>query len=273
MSTRCSTTPRPGGKQFPKIFGPARISLYHLLANDQSTYVAYVSEQNLLPDETGQPVGHPHAALIFDKFEPGRYQLRPRNRTERTRRVPRIPREFASLSRYGPDQAGSCKSPDATGVIDQAWDLYSAAEHAVWDTLYERQAALLQGRACDPFLRGLDALDLHRGGVPNLARLNHDLAALTAGRMLAVPGLVPDTIYSITWLIVASAGRFIRSVDSLDYLQEPECSMICSGMRRCWPIRYSPTTCRPMAREGCGRCISTTCTILPGSTGTRSSSA
>ncbi len=52
---------------------------YHLLAeNDQSTYVAYVSEQNLLPDETGQPVGHPHAALIFDKFEPGRYQLRPR---------------------------------------------------------------------------------------------------------------------------------------------------------------------------------------------------
>jgi heat shock protein HspQ len=52
---------------------------YHLLAeNDQSTYVAYVSEQNLLPDETGEPVGHPHAALIFEKFEPGHYQLRPR---------------------------------------------------------------------------------------------------------------------------------------------------------------------------------------------------
>lgn len=52
---------------------------YHLLAeNDQSTYVAYVSEQNLLPDDSGQPVGHPHTGLIFENFSPGRYQLRPR---------------------------------------------------------------------------------------------------------------------------------------------------------------------------------------------------
>ena len=52
---------------------------YHLLAeNAQSSYVAYVSEQNLLPDETGEPVGHPQAALIFDEVKPGRYQLKPR---------------------------------------------------------------------------------------------------------------------------------------------------------------------------------------------------
>ena len=52
---------------------------YHLLAeNDQSSYVAYVSEQNLMPDDTGEPVGHPHTSLIFENFKPGRYQLRPR---------------------------------------------------------------------------------------------------------------------------------------------------------------------------------------------------
>ena len=52
---------------------------YHLLAeNEQSSYVAYVSEQNLLPDESGEPVGHPHTALIFDEFKPGCYHLRPR---------------------------------------------------------------------------------------------------------------------------------------------------------------------------------------------------
>ena len=52
---------------------------YHLLAeNDQSSYVAYVSEQNLLPDESDMPVGHPHTALIFEDFKSGRYQLRPR---------------------------------------------------------------------------------------------------------------------------------------------------------------------------------------------------
>ena len=52
---------------------------YHLLAeNDQNTYVAYVSEQNLLPDDSGQPVGHPQAALLFDGFEDGHYHMRPR---------------------------------------------------------------------------------------------------------------------------------------------------------------------------------------------------
>ncbi len=52
---------------------------YHLLAeNDESAYVAYVSEQNLLPDDTGQPVGHPQTSMIFESFEEGQYQLRPR---------------------------------------------------------------------------------------------------------------------------------------------------------------------------------------------------
>jgi heat shock protein HspQ len=44
----------------------------------RNTYVAYVSEQNLLPDDTGEPVGHPHAALLFEGFEAGHYQVRPR---------------------------------------------------------------------------------------------------------------------------------------------------------------------------------------------------
>ena len=50
---------------------------YHLLAeNAETTYIAYVSEQNLLPDDTGQPVGHPQAALIFEGFDEGQYRLR-----------------------------------------------------------------------------------------------------------------------------------------------------------------------------------------------------
>ena len=52
---------------------------YHLLAeNEQSCYVAYVSEQNLLADETGEPVGHPQTAVIFESFDHGAYKLRPR---------------------------------------------------------------------------------------------------------------------------------------------------------------------------------------------------
>jgi len=53
---------------------------YHLLAeNAETTYVAYVSEQNLLPDESGKPCRHPMVGKMFEGPEGGVYRLR-RNR-------------------------------------------------------------------------------------------------------------------------------------------------------------------------------------------------
>lgn len=53
---------------------------YHLLAeNDQTTYEAYVSEQNLLPDETGIPLRHPAINSFFQRDENGRYQMSKKN--------------------------------------------------------------------------------------------------------------------------------------------------------------------------------------------------
>ena len=50
---------------------------YHLLAeNAESTYVAYVSEQNLVPDDSGEPVQHPQVDEIFAGVENGRYVAR-----------------------------------------------------------------------------------------------------------------------------------------------------------------------------------------------------
>jgi heat shock protein HspQ len=52
---------------------------YHLLAeNAQTTYVAYVSEQNLLPDDSGDPVTHPQVSEIFVGVRDGRYVMRER---------------------------------------------------------------------------------------------------------------------------------------------------------------------------------------------------
>ena len=48
---------------------------YHLLAeNESSYYVAYVSEQNLLADEEGGPIGHPRVAELFGELRDGVYQ-------------------------------------------------------------------------------------------------------------------------------------------------------------------------------------------------------
>ena len=53
---------------------------YHLLAeNGETEYVAYVSEQNLLPDESGEPVRHPQVAELFGPLEDGVYKLRDDN--------------------------------------------------------------------------------------------------------------------------------------------------------------------------------------------------
>lgn len=47
---------------------------YHLLAeNAEAYYVAYVSEQNLVVDETGEPIGHPQVGELFGELRDGRY--------------------------------------------------------------------------------------------------------------------------------------------------------------------------------------------------------
>ena len=50
---------------------------YHLFAeNAETEYVAYVSEQNLLPDESGEPVRHPQVKEVFERAKDGSYRPR-----------------------------------------------------------------------------------------------------------------------------------------------------------------------------------------------------
>jgi heat shock protein HspQ len=51
---------------------------YHLFAeNGESEYIAYVSEQNLLPDTSGKPIRHPQVSEVFERDDSGEYK--PRN--------------------------------------------------------------------------------------------------------------------------------------------------------------------------------------------------
>jgi heat shock protein HspQ len=50
---------------------------YHILAeNAETEYIAYVSEQNLLPDASGEPLRHPQIPKLFAVGEDGTYRLR-----------------------------------------------------------------------------------------------------------------------------------------------------------------------------------------------------
>ena len=105
----------------------------------------------------------------------------------------------------------------------QDWSRYTADEHAVWDTLFARQTAMLPGRASEAFLRGVDVLRLSKPGIPDFAELSARLTAATGWSVVAVPGLIPDDVF---FDHLANrrfvAGNFIRRADQLDYLQEPD---------------------------------------------------
>jgi hemimethylated DNA binding protein len=73
MEIRFSPAPRNGVNLSPKTSGPTRISLYHLLAeNAETEYVAYVSEQNLVADPSGEPIYYP-----LMRAGNSAYQIRP----------------------------------------------------------------------------------------------------------------------------------------------------------------------------------------------------
>ncbi len=118
-------------------------------------------------------------------------------------------------------EAGRPDSPDWT--IPQGWEHYTAEEHAIWRTLYERQMALLPGRACEAFVQGMRALPMGADQIPDFYRLSEVLMKHTGWQVVAVPGLVPDDVF---FDHLANrrfpAGQFIRRADQLDYLEEPD---------------------------------------------------
>jgi phenylalanine-4-hydroxylase len=111
--------------------------------------------------------------------------------------------------------------PDWT--IDQGWERYTAQDHGVWKTLFERQSRLLPSRACDEFVRGMAELPIGADQIPDFRRLSDALMKRTGWQVVAVPGLVPDEVF---FEHLANrrfpSGQFIRQPHQLDYLEEPD---------------------------------------------------
>jgi len=120
--------------------------------------------------------------------------------------------------------AGAAQAPQrADWTIDQGWEHYSAAEHALWRRLFDRQSRLLPGRACAEFVRGMRALPIGADQIPDFRRLSEVLLRHTGWQVVAVPGLVPDEVF---FDHLANrrfpAGNFLRRPEQLDYLPEPD---------------------------------------------------
>jgi phenylalanine-4-hydroxylase len=107
-------------------------------------------------------------------------------------------------------------------TITQDWSAYTAAEHALWRKLYQRQAALMPRYAAKVVQDSLDELDFS-GAIPNLEAVSQKLLRATGWRLVAVPGFIPDTAF------FAHLARrqfpvtiWLRKPEEIDYLVEPD---------------------------------------------------
>jgi len=129
----------------------------------------------------------------------------------------------AEAAKHGLAAGAAGRPASADWTVPQRWADYSAEEHAVWHTLYQRQTSLLQGRACDAFVAGMQALPMAPDRIPDFEALSEVLHRHTGWQVVAVPGLVPDEVF-FEHLAHRRfpAGQFIRRPEQLDYLQEPD---------------------------------------------------
>ncbi len=130
---------------------------------------------------------------------------------------------IAEATKHGLAAGGTATPGRPDWTIDQGWKNYTAADHAVWKTLFERQTKLLPGRACDAFVDGMNRLPIGADRIPDFLELSDVLMQRTGWQVVAVPGLVPDEVF---FEHLANrrfpSGNFIRAPHQLDYLEEPD---------------------------------------------------
>jgi phenylalanine-4-hydroxylase len=131
---------------------------------------------------------------------------------------------FASVASKSDSGAlrGDYTHADQNYVVAQQWERYTPQQHALWRRLYERQAKLLPGRACDVFIDSLKALDVAQG-IPQFEHTTEALYRATGWQLVAVPGLVPDQ----TFFEHLANRRFpvtvwLREEHEFDYIVEPD---------------------------------------------------
>jgi phenylalanine-4-hydroxylase len=110
-----------------------------------------------------------------------------------------------------------------TAIIQQDWDAYSEAQHAVWETLYARRMPALRQTASRVFLEGAAAIGLDATSIPLLATLNRRLVPRTGWSAVPVEGFLPaGEFFQCLAHRMFPTTVTIRAADRLDYVPEPD---------------------------------------------------
>ena len=117
---------------------------------------------------------------------------------------------------------GDYSRATADYTCPQNYAAYTAADHDTYRKLYERQAALLPGLACDEFIRDLPLLGV-KDRIPRFEEVNGRLHKATGWEIVAVPGLIPE----VPFFTLLANRKFpvtdwIRKPEEFDYIVEPD---------------------------------------------------
>jgi phenylalanine-4-hydroxylase len=107
---------------------------------------------------------------------------------------------------------------DEKGYVD-----WSEVENQTWATLFDRQKDIIQGKAADQFMAGLEILNFSKSKVPQIPEINEVLNDYTGWGIEPVPALIqPSHFFTLLSNKRFPAATFIRTPEELDYLQEPD---------------------------------------------------
>jgi len=107
--------------------------------------------------------------------------------------------------------------------IAQHWDRYSADDHEVWRTLFEKRMAQLEHDGSRVFLRGAEAIALSPNEVPRISDVNAHLLPMSGWSSHPVPGYIPARCF----FAFLAQRQFpttitVRPKTQMDYLPEPD---------------------------------------------------
>jgi phenylalanine-4-hydroxylase len=110
------------------------------------------------------------------------------------------------------------KQPDENGIV-----FYTEEENKTWHDLYARQMNIIQNRACDEYISGIDILKMPSDRIPQLHEMNDALNKATGWSVKPVNALIQfEEFFNLLANRQFPAATFIRTREDFDYIKEPD---------------------------------------------------
>jgi phenylalanine-4-hydroxylase len=107
--------------------------------------------------------------------------------------------------------------------MQQQYEKYTAIHQQVWQQLYQGQIKQIEMYASKAYLKGMDQCGFNPNSIPNIDEVNKQLISITGWRIEIVPGLIDNKLFfELLGQRRFPASTWLRSMEELDYLQEPD---------------------------------------------------